>query len=265
MTTALRTIDAVRYVLPLREGGSVPALLEGDDDGLYVVKLRGASQGAKALLAELVAGELARASGISVPEIVLVRIDEALAKSEPDPELCLALEKSAGTNVGLDFLPGSLAFDRVADGAPDATLASRIVLFDGFVANVDRTARNPNLLTWHGRLFAIDHGAALYFHHGWTAEDPLDGSADPFGRFAEHVLLPFASDLAHAERDLDRVLTDARIDAIVAQIPDAFLDPFVGFRNEDDHRAAYGQWLRARKRALPLLTTEAERARTMLV
>src|SRR5215475_2217216 len=182
----MRTVRAIRYVLPFREGGSVPALVEADDLGLYVVKLRGAGQGVKALLAELVAGELARAAGLAVPEIVLVELDRALA--EP-------LEASAGTNLGLDFLPGSATFDPVADPAPDPALASRVVLFDAFVVNVDRTPRNPNILSWHARMWLIDHGAALYFHHGWSPGEEIDGSQDPFREIKDHVLLPWATRL----------------------------------------------------------------------
>ena len=175
----LRVVRAARYVLPFREGGSVPALVEGDDSGMYVVKLRGAGQGVKALIAELVSGELARAAGLAVPEIVLVDLDEGIAASEPDPELAEPLEKSVGLNVGLDYLPGSITFDPVADNGPDAATASRIVLFDAFVANVDRTPRNTNpALVARSPAWLIDHpGASLYFHHGWGPDDRLEGES----------------------------------------------------------------------------------------
>ncbi|MGH3049273.1 MAG: HipA family kinase, partial [Gaiellaceae bacterium] len=160
----LRTIEATRYVTPFREGGSLPALVEASDDGLYVLKFRGAGQGPKALVAEVVAGELARALGFSVPELALVELDPALGVAEPDPEIQDLLAASAGTNLGVDFLPGALGFNPAAGPAPAPELAADVVWFDALVTNVDRTARNPNLLLWHGRLWLIDHGAALYFH-----------------------------------------------------------------------------------------------------
>jgi hypothetical protein len=257
----LRAVRAARYVAPFREGSSVPALVEGDDDGLYVVKLRGAGQGPKALIAELIAGELARAAGLTVPEIVLVELAAAFGDAEPDPELCVPLSASAGVNVGLDFLPGSITFDPLAGPVPDAATASRIVLFDAFVTNVDRTPRNPNVLSWHRRLWLIDHGAALYFHHGWSAKDRLDGSLDPFVEVRQHVLLPWASALGEAAAHLRATLTDAVFTRVVAAIPDAFESPRDGFADADAMRAAYLAWLRARAAALPIFLEEAERAR----
>ena len=260
----LRTVHAARYVLPFREGGSVPALVEGDDLGMYVVKLRGAGQGVKALVAEVVAGELARAAGLSVPEIVLVDLDRGIADSEPDPELADPLEKSAGLNVGLDYLPGSITFDPVADPAPDAATASRIVLFDAFVTNVDRTPRNPNLLSWHRRLWLIDHGASLYFHHGWGPEDPLEGVRDPFAEVRQHVLLKWASALGDAAAHLAAALGDEVLARVVQELPAAWLtDP--GWVDETAHRDAYLRWLRARREAMPVFLEEAERARAVLV
>jgi hypothetical protein len=261
----LRAVNAVRYVLPFHEGSSLPALMEGDDDGLYVVKLRGAGQGPKALVAELLAGELARAAGLSVPEIVLVELSRALGAAEPDPEISDLLEKSAGLNLGLDYLPGSITFDPLAGPAPDAATASRIVLFDAFVTNVDRTPKNPNLLAWHARIRLIDHGAALYFHHGWGPADRLDGSGDPFPLVRQHVLLPWASALSEAAAHLGAALTGEVIDGVVQQIPASWLDDGDGFADVAAHRAAYGDWLRARREALPLLAEEAARARTELV
>lgn len=261
----LRTVNAVRYVLPFREGGSVPALVEADDLGLYVVKLRGAGQGAKALIAELLSGELARAAGLAVPDLVLVELDRALAASEPDPEIFAPLEASAGLNVGLDYLPGSITFDPVAGPPPDAATASRIVLFDAFVTNVDRTPRNPNILEWHARLWLIDHGASLYFHHGWRPADRLDGSHDPFVEVRDHVLLPWAGALGEAAAHLGATLTDAVIDRVVRQIPASWLAADHGFPDEEAHRAAYVAWLRARAEALPVFLEEAKRARALLV
>lgn len=260
----LRTVQAVRYVLPLREGGSVPALVEADDLGFYVVKLRGASQGARALIAELVAGELARALALPVPELVLVELDRALAASEPDPEICEPLERSAGVN-RLDYLPGSITFDRVSDPKPDATRASRIVLLDAFVANVDRTPRNPNLLLWHEQAWLIDHGTALYFHHGWTAKERLDGSSDSFGELKDHVLLPYATAMSEAACHLRRVFTTALMARIVAAIPDGWLLAEDAFATASSARDAYVAWLTARLDAIPALLAEAERARALRV
>jgi hypothetical protein len=257
----LRTVRATRYVLPFREGGSVPALVEGDDLGMYVVKLRGAGQGAKALVAELVAGELARAAGLAVPEIALVELDRAIADGEPDPELAAPLEASTGINVGIDYLPGSVTFDPVADPAPDADTASRVVLFDALVMNVDRTPRNPNLLTWHGRTWLIDHGAALYVHHGWGPGDRLEGSRDPFAEVRDHVWLRWASALDAAAGHLGAALTDDVLARVVQQLPESWLSADRGFEDAAAQRAAYLAWLRARRDAMPVFLQEAERAR----
>jgi hypothetical protein len=228
---------------------------------MYVVKLRGAGQGAKALVAELVAGELARAAGLDVPEIVRVELDAELARAEPDPELAGPLEASAGLNVGLDFLPGSFAFDPVASPPPDARVASRVVLFDAFTMNVDRTPRNPNLLEWHKRTWLIDHGAALYFHHGWEAARPLEGADDPFPEIRHHVLLPRAAALAAAAADLDAALSGARFAAVLAEVPAEWLEFDAAFPGAEAQRAAYVAWFEARRRALPAILAEAERAR----
>src|SRR3989442_10523573 len=189
----LRTIEATRYVTPLREGGSLPALVEASADGLYVLKFRGAGQGPKALVAEVVAGELARALGLPVPELALVALDPVLGRAEPDPEIQDLLAASAGLNLGVDFLPGALPFNPAAGPAPAPELAADISWFDALVTNVDRTARNTNLLIWHDRLWLIDHGASLYFHH---AAEPAEGhEKTPFAAIAEHVLLPFAGSI----------------------------------------------------------------------
>src|SRR6186713_2884391 len=163
----LRTVHATRYVTPLREGGSLPAIVEADDDGLYVLKFRGAGQGPKALIAELIAGEMARAIGLNMPEIVLMEVDPELARTEPDPEIQDLIRASAGLNLALDYLPGAVTYDPLLQ-PPAADVASAIVWHDSFVSNVDRTPRNSNLLLWHGRVWLIDHGAALIFHHQWS-------------------------------------------------------------------------------------------------
>ena len=172
----LRSVTVTRYVTPLREGGSLPAIVEADDDGLYVLKFRGAGQGARALAAELIAGEIGRALGLAVPDIVLATLDGDLARTEPDPEIFALIRSSAGLNLAIDYLPGSVMFDPAVD-RPEVDLASRIVWFDAFVTNVDRTPRNTNMLMWHRRLWLIDHGASLYFHHtpGWTRGRGLPG------------------------------------------------------------------------------------------
>jgi len=187
----LRTITATRYVTPLREGGSLPAIVEADDDGLYVLKFRGAGQGLKALIAELVAGEIARSLGLPVPEIVFMELDAVLGRMEPDFEIQSLIKASAGLNLALDFLPGALAFDALDAHSLDPILASSIVWFDAYVTNVDRTPRNTNMLWWHRRLMLIDHGASLYFHH--VNANYMERSQLPFSAIRNHVLLPAAS------------------------------------------------------------------------
>lgn len=243
----------------------MPALVEADDLGYYVVKLRGAAQGHKALVAELIAGEIARAAGLLVPELVLVDLDAKLSASEPDPELSVPLEASAGLNLGLDYLPGSITFDPIAGFVPDATTASRIVLFDAFVTNVDRTARNANLLEWHRRIWLIDHGASLYFQHGWSPSDRLEGAGDVFAESAQHVLLPWAAELDAAAASLASAMTDELFARIVAEIPPSWLGPEDGFADAGEHRAAYAAWLRERALAMPAFVEEAKRARASLV
>jgi hypothetical protein len=190
----LRTVTATRYVTPLREGGSLPGIVEADDDGLYVLKFRGAGQGPKALAAEIVAGELARGLGLPIPELVLIELDPALGNAEPDPEIQELIAASAGINLGVDFLPGSLPYNPAQP--PDAQLAADIVWLDSLVTNVDRTPRNPNLLRWHSTLYLIDHGAALYAFH---APDPLERARGTFPAIRDHVLLGEASSIAEAD------------------------------------------------------------------
>ncbi|CAN5552650.1 hypothetical protein BH09MYX1_BH09MYX1_24090 [soil metagenome] len=254
----IRTVRAARYVLPFREGGSVPALMEADDLGMYVVKLGGAAQGKKALVAELVCGEIGRSLGLAVPEIVFIDVDRALADGERDPEIAEPLERSAGINVGLDYLPGSITFDPGAGSKIDPGIASRIVLFDAFVANVDRTPRNPNLLRWHDGVWLIDHGAALWFHHGWSAASALEGADDPFADVKHHVLLPRATALDAAALDLKRTLATGIIEPITAQIPDDWLDG--AFGGAAAERAAYSAWFTARSTHIDAIVEEAHRA-----
>jgi hypothetical protein len=259
----MRTVAATRYVTPLREGGSLPAIVEGDDDGLYVVKFRGAGQGPKALVAEVIAGELARAAGLRVPELVRLEISAALGRNEPDEEIRDLLKGSVGLNVGLDYLPGSVTFDPVADAAPGSAEASEVVFFDALVTNVDRTARNTNLLSWHGQLWLIDHGASLYFHHAWP--DAPDPALTPFRAVKDHVLLPWASEIATAGARLAARLGNGAIARAVGEVPDPWLEDESRFVSVAEHRAGYVRHLERRLAAAHLFVEEAERARALLV
>ena len=246
----LRTVNTTRYVTPLREGGSLPAIVEADDLGTYVLKFRGAGQGRKTLVAEVVAGELARLLGLNVPEIVYANLDPDLARTEPDPEIQDLLRASGGLNVALDYLPGSLGFDPLVS-PPGPELASRIAWFDALVQNVDRSPRNTNLLVWHGNLWLIDHGAALYFHHNWPG---LGGpglaaaSQRPYVAAREHVLLPFASGLREADEALAPVLTEGTLRELVGLVPDEWLAGEPGFGGAEEVREAYVEYLSARLR-----------------
>jgi hypothetical protein len=211
----LRTVTATRYVTPLREGGSLPALVEADDDGLYVVKFRGAGQGPKALAAEIVAAEAGRVLGLPVPELVLVEVDPQLAGAEPDPEIQDLLDASAGLNLGMDFLPGALPFSPALP--PEPELAADVVWFDALMLNVDRTPRNPNLLRWHHRMWLIDHGAALYVHHG--TGDALAGAGSRFAAIRDHVLLPYAGSIAAADERLAGKLDRPALEAVAGLVP----------------------------------------------
>jgi hypothetical protein len=255
----LRTVTVTRYVTPLREGGSLPAVVEGDDEGLYVLKFRGAGQGPKALVAELVAGELARALGLPVPEIVLAELDPELARTEPDPEIQDLIRASAGLNLALDYLPGSMGFDPAVDRV-GSEFASRLVWFDALVCNVDRTARNTNLLVWHRKPWLIDHGAALYFHHGWDGS--LDSAASRFPMIRDHVLLPAADALAAADAALAPQVTPARMATILDQVPDAWLgSDAAALATPAALRAAYLAWFAARLAARAGFLEEAMHAR----
>lgn len=258
----MRTVLATRYVTPLREGGSLPGLVEADDDGLYVVKFRGAGQGSRALVAEWLAGEIARAIGLRVPDLVAVDIDPNLGDAEPDEEIHDLVRASGGLNLGLDFLPGALAFNRAVasdDATISAEVAADVVWLDAFVTNPDRTAQNPNLLVWHGRTWLIDHGAALYIHHTWR--DPDTHARRAFDRVRDHVLLPAAGSIEAADERhaaaIDRPLVTALVDAL----PDLWLpdDPVAG--DAAAQRAAYVRYLLRRLEPPRAFVEEAERAR----
>jgi hypothetical protein len=258
----MRTVTATRYVTPLREGGSLPAVVEADDDGLYVLKFRGAGQGRKALVAELVAGELARAAGLPVPEIVFIELDPELARTEPDPEIQDLIRASAGLNLALDYLPSAVTFDPLAH-RPAPELASRIVWHDAFVTNVDRTPRNSNLLMWHRRLWLIDHGAALIFHHQWDGF--MERSTTAFPAIRDHVLIGFASRLEEADAEMTGRLTARAMDDIVALVPDDWLERTPAFANPEDQRQAYRRYFTARLHAPRAFVQEALRAASLHV
>ncbi|MDC0711343.1 aminotransferase class I and II [Stigmatella sp. ncwal1] len=259
----MRTVIATRYVTPLREGGSLPAIVEAEDSGLYVLKFRGAGQGPKALIAELIAGELARAVGLRVPELVFIHLDPVLGRAEPDGEIRDLIKASAGLNLAMDYLPRSITFDPVAGPAPGTAEASSIVCFDAYVTNVDRTPKNPNMLVWHRALWLIDHGAALYFHHSW--EGYLERARSAFAPIKDHVLLPWASELRAAEALLRERLTPEVLEGVVGLIPEEWLEAEAGFPSKAEHRAAYVAFLRERLASTPVFIQEAERARAQLV
>ena len=250
----MKAHDVVRYVTPLREGGSLPAIVETSGGELVVAKFRGAGQGVKALVAEIVAGELARAFGLCVPELSLLRLDAALGRGERDEEIRDLLLASAGVNVGLAYLPGALMYDPAAGVEVDGATASRIVAFDAFVTNVDRTARNPNLLWCDAQLWLIDHGASLYWQHDW--DGGLAGADRAFAMIAQHVLLPFADALHEAGAALQALVDDDLLRAVLAEVPDALLPEDPG-----RWREAYVQFLLARVGATDVFIEEARRAR----
>jgi hypothetical protein len=259
----LPTVRALRYVAPLREGGSLPGLMEADDEGTYVVKYRGAGQGPKALVAELLAGEIGRALGLPVPEAVLLDLDPAFARLEPDYEIRHLLDASEGLNYALDYLPGSITYDPLVPPAPQPELAADVVWFDAFVSNVDRTVRNTNMLEWHGRLWLIDHGASLYFHHDWR--DVRRRAGDRFERVREHVLLSFTGDLEAADGRAHERLSADIFEALVQAVPESWLSEHYAGLPSDDVRHTYLDYLVARLDGSHLFTEEAARARAQLV
>ncbi|MBA3274253.1 MAG: aminotransferase class I and II [Chloroflexia bacterium] len=260
----LRAVGATRYVMPFREGGSLPGLMEADDDGLYVVKFHGAAQGPKTLVAELIAGGIGRLLGLNVPDLVIVDLLPELTTGEPDPEIRDLLVRSVGLNLGLDFLPGALPFDLALrsplDALLDPLMAADIVWFDALIANVDRTTRNPNLLRWHGELWPIDHGAAIYPHHRWN--DPAGQGRRSFPAIADHVLLSKAGSLVEADRRLAGRLTDTDLWEVIGSIPDAWLEPDDEVGDADAQRQAYMTYFLKRLEGPRPFIEEAERART---
>lgn len=243
----MRTVTAARYVLPLREGGSLPGLIEADDGALYATKFRAAGQGPAALVAEVIGGELARTAGLRVPELVRLVIPTGFGLTDGDPEIHDLLVASAGDNLGVAFLSAALGFDPAAKDPIDPAFAAMVVAFDVLISNVDRTVRNPNLLWCHGQLYVIDHGAALYWQHAW--DGGLGNPAAPLPRLTEHVLWPYAGDLVAAARALVAVLPDAAITAAVREVPAAWID--------DARRPQYVARLAARRDALPAILEAA--------
>lgn len=257
----LRTVNVTRYVTPLREGGSLPAIVEADDGFLYVLKFRGAGQGVKALIAELIGGELARALGLKVPEIVFAQLDDSFAKTEPDEEIQDLLRASTGLNLGVHYLSRSITFDPIVT-AVEPKLASQIVWLDCLLTNVDRTPRNTNMLIWHKELWLIDHGASLYFHHNW--DNWADQAKRPFAQIKDHVLLPQATDLEDVNAKSKNILNSELIQAIVSLIPNEWLQDASITDSEAQRREVYAQFLETRVALSELLVKEAEHARKNL-
>lgn len=257
-----RTVGVTRYVIPLREGGSLPALVEADDGFLYVLKFRGAGQGTKALIAELVAGEIARTLGLRVPEIVFITLDATFGRTEPDEEIQDLLRASEGLNMGLHYLSGAITFDPLVN-IVDARLASQIVWLDAFLMNVDRTVRNTNMLIWHKELWLIDHGASLYIHH--TGPDWTNQPNRPFAQIKDHVLLPLAADLLTVDAEFRRALTPERIGNIVDLIPDDWLTGDPSAAPADEQRQTYARFLVARLASSEIFVNAATNARHALV
>jgi hypothetical protein len=256
----IRTVDIIRYVTPLREGGSLPAIAEADDDFLYVIKFRGAGQGVKSLVAELIGGEIARVLGLKVPEIVFAQLDSAFGRTEPDEEIQDLLKASEGLNLGLHYLSGAISFDATVTSV-DPLLASQIVWLDCLITNVDRTARNTNMLVWNKEVWLIDHGAALYFHHSW--HNWKEHASRPFVQVKEHVLLPAASALDRVAAESPIILTEEKIRSIVALVPDNWLTAENGSPGEQ--REIYIQYLITRINLSQVFVNEATHARQSLI
>ncbi|WP_353197177.1 HipA family kinase [Parapedobacter defluvii] len=257
----IRTVQVTRYVTPLREGGSLPAIAEADDGFLYALKFRGAGQGSKALIAELLGGEIARVLGFRVPEIVFAELDEAFGRTEPDEEIQDLLRASTGLNLALHYLSGAITFDPVVNKI-DADLASRIVWLDCLLTNVDRTVRNTNMLMWHKELWLIDHGASLYFHHTW--DNWQEQAVKPFVQVKDHVLLPWAARLEDAESELKVKLTDSVIQRITEQVPDEWLNNKEGV-SPAEAKKVYAQFLEMRIAASGVFVKEAQDARKRII
>lgn len=258
----IRTINVTRYVTPLREGGSLPAIAEGDDGFLYALKFRGAGQGPKALVAELVGGEIARAVGLKVPEIVFANLDEAFGRTEPDEEIQDLLKASQGTNIALHYLSGAITFDPAVTKV-DALLASKIVWLDAFLMNMDRTARNTNMLIWYNELWLIDHGASLYFHHNWPGWQAQIKSAFPL--IKDHVLLKDATHLKEADEEMRNILDTGLIDSIVDVLPGDWLQYEEANGGPREVKQVYKEFLNTRLQNADIFLKQAVDARSAII
>ncbi|MFT6192971.1 MAG: hypothetical protein ACJAYY_002627 [Paraglaciecola sp.] len=257
-TIDIRTVNVIQYLQPLREGGSLPAIVKADDGFLYVLKFRGAGQGKKALISEFIGGELARAIGLKVPELVFMNLDDSFSKTEPDEEIQDLLKFSVGLNLGLHFLSSAITYDPLVSKV-DALTASKVVLLDSLISNIDRTAKNTNLLNWNKELWIIDNGACLYFHHNWeTWENHLTRT---FPLIKDHVLLPKATSLQKAADEIKQIIHSAVISEIVSKIPEDWLLSEGDFLNPDEMRTAYITFLNAKLVMIHELVKEAEDAR----
>jgi hypothetical protein len=254
----LRTVNITRYVTPLREGGSLPAIVEADDGFLYVLKFRGAGQGVKALIAELIGGELARALGLKMPEIVFATLDDSFSKTEPDEEIQDLLQASVGLNLGVHYLSGSITYDPIVKMI-EPKVASKIVLLDYILTNVDRTPRNTNMLMWHKELWLIDHGASLYFHHSW--ENWEEQSKRAFSAIKDHVLLAQANEIEAVVEEFCATLTPQLIHEIVNLIPDEWLSDYSVLDSPDERRRIYTQFIETRVKMIDSVIKEIENAR----
>jgi len=261
MINDLRTVNVTRYVTPLREGGSLPAIAEADDGFLYVLKFRGAGQGVKALVAEIIGGELARRLGLKVPEIVFANLDAAFGRTEPDEEIQDLLKASVGLNLAVHYLSGAISFDAAVNQVDEFT-ASKIVWLDALLMNVDRTARNTNMLMWRKELWLIDHGAAMYFHHAWN--NPVQQARRPFAQINNHVLLPFASKLEEVNEMFQQLVSPDVITGIVKLVPDGFLRWGEGL-SPDEIRTGYTDFMCTRLQDATTFIKEANHARTSLI
>ena len=258
----LRTINVTRYISPLREGGSLPALAEGNDDFKYVLKFKGAGHGVKALIAELIGGEIARTLDLQIPELVFANLDEAFGRTEADEEIQDLLQGSQGLNLALHFLSGAITFDPAVT-VVDSKLASKIVWLDTFITNVDRTFKNTNMLIWHKELWLIDHGACLYFHHSWDNWE--QHAKSPFSLIKDHVLLPQASLIAEVDLEFKKVLTDKKLRDIVALIPEEWLMWDDAVLTPEAIRDIYFQFLVTRLNHSEIFINEAQNARAALI
>jgi len=258
----LRTVNVTRYVTPLREGGSLPAIAEADDGFMYVLKFRGAGQGVKALIADLLGGEIARALGLKMPELVFAQLDSAFGRTEPDEEIQDLLKASVGLNLALHYLSGAITYDSAVVVLP-ARLASQIVWLDCLLTNVDRTARNTNMLLWNKELWLIDHGASLYFHHSWT--NWQEQAVKPFLQIKDHVLLHMAAELDAVDAEYRAILTPERISAIVALIPEDWLMAAPQEASAEAHRQVYANFLNLRIQSSATFIKEAKNARESVI